>query len=216
MKTKNMLAQIAVVSAFALTAQAASAQMTGFYVEGTAGFGKFDLGNTSGWSVDNTDNNWGLTVGYMLNKYVGLEAGYRDLGSASGSIAGTLNGTLYGRPATLTGTLNASGDADGWLFGVRGVLPINDKFSLNGRLGWYDWKADLKATANAVLTWGGTAYPANATVTQSVDGNDMYYGIGATYNINKQLGVGIGYMQFDLDDIGVKNQTWDINLMYKF
>ena len=199
-----------------MVAGVASAQGAGGFVEGTVGFGKFDLGNTSGWTVDDKDSNWGLTAGYMLNNNFGLEAGYRDLGSASGSTSGTLSGTLYGQPATLTGTLNASGDADGWLFGIRANLPINDKFSVNARAGLYNWNADVTASANAVLTWGGTAYAAGASASKKFSGTDPYYGIGANYNITKQLGVGIGYTKFELDDIGVKNDSWDINLQYRF
>ena len=86
------------IAAGLLVAGVASAQGAGGFVEGTVGFGKFDLGNTSGWTVDDKDSNWGLTAGYMLNNNFGLEAGYRDLGSASGSTSGTLSGTLVVGP----------------------------------------------------------------------------------------------------------------------
>lgn len=204
------------IAAGLLVAGVASAQGAGGFVEGTVGFGKFDLGNTSGWTVDDKDTSWGLTAGYMLNNNFGIEAGYRDLGSASASTSGTVSGTYYGKPFSATGTLNASGDADGWLLGVRLNLPVNDKFSVNARAGLYNWNADVNAVASGSLTYDGTAYAGNVSASKKFSGTDPYYGIGANYNITKQLGVGIGYSRFDLDDIGVKNDSWDINLQYRF
>lgn len=205
-----------VMAAGLLMASVASAQGAGAFVEGSVGYGKFDLGNTSNWSIDDKDTNWGLSAGYMFNQYLGVEAGYRDLGRATGSISGNLSGTLYGSPATVNGTVNASGDVDGWLLGVRGSLPLSEKFSLNARAGWYRWDADIKATANAVLTWGGVAYPIGSTASKTYSGTDPYYGLGASYSITRNLGVGVGYTKFDLDDIGVKIDSWDVSLSYRF
>lgn len=210
-----MFKKIAAMAAGLLVAGVASAQGAGGFVEGTVGFGKFDLGNTSGWTVDDKDTSWGLTAGYMLNSNFGFEVGYRDLGRASGSTS-AVSGTWYGKPYTATGTLSASGDADGWLFGVRLNLPGNDKFSVNARAGLYDWNADLRATASGSLTYDGTAYAGNVQASQTFSGTDLYYGIGAGYNITKQLGVSIDYSRFVLDDISVKNHSWDINLQYRF
>jgi len=199
-----------------LAASAANAQSSGFFVEGTAGFGKFDLGNTSGWTVDNKDSNWGLMAGYMLNNNFGIEAGYRDLGGASGSIAGTTSGTYYGKAYSATGTLNASGDADGWLFGMRLNFPVNDQFSVNARAGLFSWDTDIRVSATGSLTYDGTTYVGNASTSKGFSSTDPYYGVGVNYNVTKQLGIGVGYTQFDLDDIGVKNNSWDINLQYRF
>ncbi|MDO8959327.1 MAG: outer membrane beta-barrel protein [Rhodocyclaceae bacterium] len=204
--------KLMVMAAGLLVAGAASAQ--GAFIEGTVGFGKADLGDTSGFSVDNKDTNLGFTAGYMFNKYIGVEAGYRDLGSVSATASGTVTGTYYGSPFSATGTLNASADANGWLLGVRGNLPINEKFSLNARLGWFNWDADAKATASGTLTYGGTVYAGNVTATGSDSGTDIYYGLGANYNVTKQVGVGVGYTKFKLDD--VKVDSWDINVNYRF
>ena len=211
-----MFKKCAAIAAGLLVAGAASAQGAGGFVEGTVGFGQFDLGGTSGWTVDDKDTNWGLTAGYMLNNNFGFEAGYRDLGSASGSASATESAMVFGQVFTGTATLNASGDADGWLFGVRASLPINDKFSVNARAGLAMWSADVRVSASAVGTWGGTAIAAGASASETFDGTDPYYGIGANYNITKQMGVGIGYTKFKMDDIGVKNDSWDINLNYRF
>lgn len=205
-----------VIAAGLLVAGVASAQGASSFVEGTVGFGKFDLGNTSGWTVDDKDNNWGITAGYMFNDNFGFEAGYRDLGSADGTISGSLSGTSYGKPFSATGTFSTSGDADGWLFGVRLNLPINDKFSVNARAGLYNWTADINAVTSGSLTYDGTVYAGNVTASKKFSDTDPYYGIGANYNLTKQLGVGIGYTKFDLGDIGVKNDSWDINLQYRF
>jgi OOP family OmpA-OmpF porin len=195
-------------------AQAGIAQEAGFFVEGALGRTKADLGNTSGWTINNKDTTFGANVGYMFNDYIGVEGGYRDLGDVSGSATGTFSGSLYGKPLVGTGTLTLNADGKGWTLGPRLNLPVNKDFSLNARLGWFMWEANSKATVNAAFTWGGTAYLANAQATNNQTGTDTYYGLGASYNINKQLAAGINYNQYKLDS--VKVDTWDLSLKYRF
>jgi len=214
MKKTTKLGLTGAITTIALIAQPALAQGSGAFVEGTAGFGRADLGNTAGLSVDNKDTNWGLAAGYMFNDMFGVEVGYRDLGSVSASASGAITGTYYGTPYTAAGTLNASASADGWMLGARLNIPMGDKFSAQARLGWYKWEAEGRASATGSLTYGGTVYAGNVQASGSTDGTDLYWGLGAKYNITKQLGVGLGYTKFKLED--VKVDSWDINVSYKF
>jgi hypothetical protein len=197
-----------------LFAQVGFAQDAGFFVEGALGQTKANLGNTSGWTINNKDTAFGINAGYMFNDYIGVEGGYRDLGDVSGSATGTFSGTLYGKPLVGTGTLTLNADGSGWTLGPRLNLPLNKDFSMNARLGWFMWEANAKAGLNAAFTWGGTAYLANAQATTKQTGTDTYYGLGASYNINKQLAAGLNYNQYKLDT--VKVDTWDVTLKYRF
>ena len=188
----------------------------GGFLEAGVGNTTFKTTNTSGWTLDNKDTSYSILGGYNVNPYVGLEAGYLNLGKESGSIAGTISGNAYGKLLVVTGTVNVTGDAKGWLFGVRGTLPINDQFSLNGRVGLYNWDSDVKVTANAAGTWGGTAFAANATASQSYSKTDTYYALGAKYSVNKQLSVGLDYFHVKLSDLDTKADNLGLSLSYKF
>lgn len=210
---KSLKLALAAMAISALS-QTALAQEAGFYIEGNLGKTKVDLGNTSGWTINNKDTTYGLTAGYMFNDYIGVEGGYRDLGDVSGSVTANFSGTLYGRPLVGNGTITLNADAAGWTLGPRLNLPINKDFSLNAKLGWFAWEANAKATVNAAFSWGGTAYAANAQASGKQTGTDTYYGIGAAYNVNKQVAVGLNYNQFKVDS--VKIDTWDLSLKYRF
>ena len=192
-------------------------QTKSFYFEGSLGQSDFNLKNTTGWTIDDKDTSWGGMIGYDFTENFAIEGGYRTLGKATGNVTGTLNGTLYGRPFVGTGTLSASGDAQGWLFGPRVNLPINDKFSLSGRAGIFHWESEVKATLNAAYTWGGTAYAGSSTASKKYTGTDGYWGIGANYQVTPQVGVGVGFTEFKIgDDIDTKVRSFDLNFKFKF
>lgn len=79
---------------------------------------------STGMSRDERDTAYKLFGGYQLNRYVGLEGGYFDLGKF-----GFTSTTL---PA---GTLNGRIKLQGVNLDVVGTLPLTDRFSVIGRLG---------------------------------------------------------------------------------
>lgn len=74
-----------------------------------------------------------------------------------------------------SGTLKASADVNGFYLGPVLSLPLADKFELNARAGVYFWDAD------------------------SDNGEDLYFGIGATYNATKNIAVGVDWTRYDID-----------------
>jgi OOP family OmpA-OmpF porin len=210
----NIVAKIGLFAVAFAASSIACAQGSGFFVEGTLGRTKADVGNSGGLTVNNKDTTYGINAGYMFKDYFGVEGGYRDLGEVSASGTANFNGSLYGKALVGNGTLSIKGDGSGWTLGPRVNLPINKDFSLNGRAGWFRWESNQSATLNAAFTWGGTAYLANATASGKVTGTDTYYGVGGSYNINKQLAVGLNYNQYKVDT--VKVDTWDLSLKYSF
>lgn len=83
--------------------------------------------------------------------------------------------------------------AEGTAFGVAGVfnMPLSKDFSAHAKLGLMSW--DVEATVSS------SAGSANA----SADGTDLYYGVGATYNFNKNMGVAVEFEQYDFDGADV-------------
>lgn len=195
----------------------APASAKGFYVEGTVGRSTFDIANTTGWAVSNRDTNYGLMLGYDFNENVALEGGYRYLGEATAKGTGNFTGKVYGRTFTGTGNLTASGDSRGWMIGPRFNLPVNDKFSLYGRVGMYRWDADLKVGLSAAYTWDGGTYAANTTTSKTFSKTDPYWGVGGTYQFTPQVAGGLGLSTWrHSGDLDITVRSVELNVKVRF
>ncbi len=193
------------------------AQDRGWFLDASVGRSRADLGNTSGFTVDNRDTSFSLGGGYMFNRYVGAEVGYRDLGEVSASITGTLNNArIYGNTVSGTATLTLKGSADGFYFGPVFRLPVHDKVDLVGRFGWYRSEIPVTATFSAAGTINGTAVAAGASASKTYKDTDPYWGIGGTYNFNKNVGLGLEYSKYKLGVTDTKLEIWSTRLTYRF
>lgn len=184
----------------------------GYYVDIGVGQAKADLDTPSGWNDDDTDTAYSVGIGYKFNNYIAVEAGYLDLGKASQTGTGTVTGTLYGSPFSATGTFTGTYEVDGFYLGPVLSLPVADRLELNARAGVYFWDLDVRATA-ASFTYGGTTYT-GVTASGSDDGEDFYFGIGATYNATKNIAVGADWTRYDID--GTDVDVLSARLKYNF
>lgn len=117
---KNKVLSILLVSSIACTAAfSAGAQDNGFYAGVGAGQSKVDEGG-----YDDRETAFSAFGGYDFNRYVGVEAGYADLGELKSNV---------GAPA-----LQATAP---YLVAV-GKLPINDKFTAYAKAGINRWSLD--------------------------------------------------------------------------
>lgn len=127
-------------------------------------------------SLDKSDTGYKLQVGYQFTPNLAIEGGYVNLGKEKYS-------------ATFTGgTASADAKASGWNIDALGIWPVNDSFSVFGKIGLIDAKVELNATATGP---GGSA---SASVS-STDWKSTW-GVGASYNINKTVGLRAEYEQF--------------------
>lgn len=125
-------------------------------------------------SVDNTDTGWKLFGGYQLNKNIGFEAAYVNLGSL------TANAT-YATPAGSPARVNV--DVDGFQLSAVGTLPLNDAFAVFGKVGAFFSKSDQTGT-------GAFAAPA------STDNTDWIYGLGGNWQFNPNIGLRAEWERF--------------------
>lgn len=192
-RTKILLAAILGLSAALATLQA-SAQ--GFYIGASFGSSDFDKGNvipdlmTTG-NVDGKDSGTKLFGGYQVNRNLGLELAYADLGK-------TNYGPGSSGPCSVTnGTVKASG----FNFSAVGTLPLNPSFDLFGKIGFYAWEAKANDTT------------CGAPFSDKATGTDLSYGVGATYNLTKNFGIRAEWEQYKaVDDISLLS----IGVAYKF
>jgi OOP family OmpA-OmpF porin len=186
---KKNVAVLLAASALSIPAYAAD---DGWYVLGSAGTTKIHDIDTTGIpnaSVDDTGTGFKVGGGYMFTKNIGVEAAYVDLGKATVSSGGQ------------TVDLKASGEVVAALL----VWPLNDKFSLLGRLGFI----------NATVKISGPG--------GSVDSTDVKgtYGVGAAFNFNPQLGVRLDFDRYsklgDSSTTGESNvDMLSLGVFYKF
>ena len=154
------------------------AQMTGQWYAGV-GFGQSKakdgctgLAGTGVTSCDDTDTAARIFGGYKFNQNIAAEVGYSDLGKAK------LSGIVLGLPAS------AEWKGTVWDFSAVGILPINQQFSVFGRLGLTAWSVDLNVTVAGL--------PGSA----SASGTDTTYGLGVQWDINNQFGLRGEWQQF--------------------
>jgi len=189
---KSIAATILVLSGLVAATQAPA---QGFYIGGSVGQSDFDKSNavpdliTSG-SVDGTDTGYKIFGGYQFNQHFGLDLAYVDLGKAGYS------GTFSGASVT-GGTVKTSG----LNFSAVGTLPLGTSFALFGKVGFFVWEAK----ANDVT--GGVPFSGKE------DGTDLSYGLGASYNITKNVSVRAEWERFKaVGDIDLLS----VGLVYKF
>lgn len=127
-------------------------------------------------STDEKDTTFAISGGYMFHPNIGAEIGYRDLGEASATVVGP------------GGTGVVTAEVSGFFFGLVGRLPVSERFSIVPRFGLYMWEGDVTGTVNGTTV-----------LSESDDGTDPYFGIGAQYDITRQMHVGAHFARFDLD-----------------
>ena len=138
------------------------------------------LGNAGATGLNSTledgDFGWKLQLGYQFNPNFALEGGYVDLGK------------IHYNASYDQG--NATGDykAGGFNVAGLGILPLNEKFSVFGKLGFIDARvtSNLGTTGlgGAASSFGSTQWRPN-------------YGIGGMYNVSKSTSVRVELERFD-------------------
>lgn len=157
-----LLAAAGLVVSSAAMAQAKSADQ-GFYIGAMVGQSDASDFDCSGLSTcDKKDTAFKLLGGYKINRNFAAEVGYTDLGKITVSVPGV------------------SADIKAQVFEVVGVgaYPINQQFSVYGKLGFYHGESKLSGTVAGIGT--GSAKETNT---------DLTYGLGVQFNFNPQLGV---------------------------
>lgn len=142
-------------------------------------FSELDDGSIISANLDEKDTSFSFTLGYQLTPNFSVEGGYIDLGELH------LNAVSDGSNFYSPGAVNFTVETDGLFFDVKGQLPINEQFSLYGKLG--------------LLQWDGNASISDSTGGVSADGSDTFFGFGASFNINDSLLFNVDYTLYNLD-----------------
>ncbi|MBI5438621.1 MAG: porin family protein [Nitrosomonadales bacterium] len=168
----------------------------GVYGGFTVGQAKMDNPYVGYATTDDKDTVGSIFLGYQYTKNWGVEAFYSTVGK------------LTARNAA--GTIIYNTDSDAFGLNVVGTAPLNESFSLYGKLGY------ARANTNAHSSPVGLAGRDNSNVTG---------GVGALFNIDKKMGIRFGIDRYEATTISgnVANveekfwtDVWAVGLVFKF
>lgn len=135
---------------------------------------------------DESATGWKAFGGYRFTRIIAVEAGYLDTGDAEETIEGT--------DVTL--------GANGTHVSVVAAWPIGESFALHARAGFIDWEAELTLSDGV------------GTETSNANGQDLYWGAGATFNFSETLGLRLEYEVPEIEDIVVSSIS--LSVLYRF
>ena len=141
----------------------------GFYAGSGAGLYYVDFDNMD---YDESAASVRVFGGYKLNEYVAFEAGYSSLFETSADVLG------------------ADVDIDGssWDISVRPTMPLSDKISVFGIIGYIRYEFDISISAGGL----------NASDEDSE--SDLMYGFGGMFDINDNWSLRGEWITVDVDD----------------
>src|SRR5690554_5033510 len=152
----------------------------GFYLEGMFGTATHepDLEEFGLAGVEQSSGTYGMFLGYKFNKHFAVELGWQSYGDAK------FNSNITYQGVNMDLTLEST-DINALKYGVRGIIPLGEKFSLSGRLGLSTLNGNRKATATS------TQSPyISASEIDSSSVSAVYVGLGAEYSLNEQFYLG--------------------------
>ena len=177
MNKKNNALIGALIGAFVLAAPAVSSAQQikerAWYVGGSAGRTSFDKTCEQVLvACDKADSGGKFFIGRQFSRHLAIEGGYANLGTAKA------NGTIGGLPATF------DRDASAWDISAVMFVPLGDRLSLFGKLGFSRSETQFKGTV------------AGGPVDVNAKRNAYTFGAGAQYSIGRSLAVRAEFQRY--------------------
>ncbi|HET7268313.1 MAG TPA: outer membrane beta-barrel protein [Oleiagrimonas sp.] len=194
----------------ACAGMACSAQakdLTGWFVNGGVGTAHYHatVGSTDAGSESDTSAQ--INFGWR-SRFIGVEAGYVDLGSVETDIPGSAF-SLVGYPQLTGGHAELSGD--GWTLGLNGHFNPTQMWYISARGGLFMWKLHLDASATDM---SGTTHHGS----EGRQSADWYAGIGTGVDFNRHMSLGVNFDFYKIakDDVEIDNKVYTVNFEYRF
>jgi hypothetical protein len=177
---------LAILLTTAMAGGAAHAAEQGFFAEAGLGFTTVDAPFDGSLGVDEEDVFFSIGGGYNFSNMFAAEAGYIDLGEASAS-------NFWGYKQTVS--------ADGFYFGPRLTFAVTEQLDAYARIGLLAWDTEFKIS---------NGYSA------SNDGTDVYFGVGAAWNVSPQFAVGADWTRYAVESNGLDTDIDAFGAKLKF
>jgi len=181
-KFVSLLAIAGLVLAFSASAHADK----GFYLGGAFGKAYLDE-NIGGVSIDTDSSIFRFFGGYEFTQYFGVEIGYLDLGTFKDTI--DIGGTLV--PVSVS--------ADGFTLAGVGTVPLSERFSLQGRLGFYFHDGNTEA--------GGITE-------NNPSESNPFVGVALAYSLNEKVDLNLGVDYLDTKEADPTMATLGLTIRF--
>ena len=162
------------------------------YLGAGVGSAAIDTGVTATTGTARLDENSvafkGL-LGIQLHKHIAIEGFYANFGKAS--LTGNNGDTFVLDGTTYTFTANSvevTAKATTIGLGLVGIIPVNDTVAPIIKLGFHSWETDYSVTSSA----------GNGALSDS--GTDLFFGLGAQFNLNEKIAMRAMFERFNFDD----------------
>lgn len=133
-----------------------------------------------------TTTGFRLRGGYQFGRFFALEVAYVDFGEQKSHF--DPDDCPFGAPGPCP--LDVRTSLAGLVGTLRGVLPLNDHWYLDARLGWGKMDVDTDQI-------GGEELDGN------VENPVFHYGIGGGYRFNEHWDVALDYSEYNQEDFGL-------------
>jgi len=140
-----------------------------------------------GLNVDDNSTALRIVAGWSLSDYFSLEVGYNDFGD--------FEQTFDDGSAPVTAKLSA----DGFILGVTGRMPVNERFALTGRAGMFFWDGEAKIN--------------NVSQATPEDSN-LYLGLGVSFSISNKLDLTGDWTRYELESAA--SGVFSLGVQYRF
>ncbi|WP_299948508.1 outer membrane beta-barrel protein [uncultured Microbulbifer sp.] len=157
---------------------------------------------------------WSLALGYRLDNFIALEAGYADLGDADSSVSEVRSNNFdygyysdtYERENRLETTLSRKSK----MLGIFLTTDVTKDFYAGIRTGFHSWDADLKYKFTSNTKYTETDNSGSVTYTDTynyeesdkerIHDSDLYYGISAGWNFNENWSLSLEHTIFEMNE----------------
>ena len=148
-------------------------------------------------SLDDSDTSFGLSGGYQLNDHFALEFAYVDLGSVDYQATATVSDGVD----EIDADVGLESSANGAVLSALGILPVGERFSVFGRVGF----SLMSAKGTARITIDGVT----DRLSQDSQKSDPVLGVGAEYSLGKYSAIRLAWDRYF--DVGTEDVTGDVD-----
>lgn len=140
--------------------------------------------------TEENDVGYNFTFGYRFTRYLAAELSLAQFGS----VESTGRADVESTDGTVPVSVKVGFSAGGPMISAIGILPINDKFEVYGRLGYLFTSAEREISSRVDGERGGLVGGIEG------DSHDVVLGVGAAYNVNQIYAMRLEYQQLELGE----------------